>query len=220
MQIHLSEYQPSWPSSFATIAADLSHTFTPLPLHPHLKILHIGSTAVPTLLAKPIIDILILIPLPLFQKHIILQQFRGALFQAGYHYIGTGGVAERWSFKLNPQDPRLQPKRTERNVYVAPEGGMVNRSCVALRDTLRVHADLREEYAKVKMQAAGIGIGKEGEGEGLVEYDNVMQYSDKKNGVVRRVLKRAGWSDEEVDVKERMAVRDWPREDEGGFFQI
>lgn len=90
---------------------------------------------------------------------------------------------------------------------------MVHRNYLALRDTLRVDEELRDEYARVKMQAAG-------EGEGVVVYDNVMQYASRKNGVVRKILKRAGWTDEEVDVKEGMAVRDWPREEGGGFFEI
>lgn len=221
MQIHLSEYQPSWPADFASIKAELTHDLSPLTPH-LLAIEHIGSTAVPALLAKPIIDILILIPGTSFAKHIVLQQFRGALAhgekQGGYHHIGTGGVDGRWSFKLRPADPHLYPNRVERNVYVAPEGGMVHRNYIALRDTLRVDGDLRDEYAEVKVKAAGM---REGEGEGqegtVVVYDNVMQYAHRKNGVVRRILKKAGWTDEEVDEKEAMAVRDWPRERGGGF---
>lgn len=79
--------------------------------------------------------------------------------------------------------------------------------------------DLRDEYAEAKIKAAGMrvgeGEGQEGEGT-VVVYDNVMQYAHRKNAVVRRILKRAGWTDEEVDEKEAMAVRDWPREGGGG----
>lgn len=82
--------------------------------------------------------------------------------------------------------------------------------------------DLRDEYAEVKVKAAGMRrVGEEGEGEGqegtVVVYDNVMQYAHRKDAVVRRILKKAGWTDEEVDEKEAMAVRDWPREGGGGF---
>ena len=84
----------------------------------------------------------------------------------------------------------------------------MHRNYLALRDTLRQEKELRDEYAEVKMEAAGEGV----------VYDNVMQYASRKNGVVRKILKSAGWSDEEVDVKEEMAVRDWPRE--GGGFEI
>ena len=41
--------------------------------------------------------------------------------------------------------------------------------------------------------------------------DNVLQYATKKNGVVRKILRKAGWSEEEIDEKEKQAVTDWPR---------
>ena len=72
------------------------------------------------------------------------------------------------------------------------------RSVRALRDTLRVDEGLRDEYARVKVEASG------------GSYANVMQYSTKKNDVVRKILRRAGWSEEEVDEKEAQAVKDWP----------
>ena len=118
--------------------------------------------------------------------------------QGGYHYIGDGGVQGRWSFKLCPGSPGLQ--RVERHVYVAAEGSLPHRNYVAVRDTLRGDGALREEYAAVKVEAAGAGA-----------YDNVMQYATRKNGVVRKILRRAGWSEEEVDAKEAQAVKDWPR---------
>ena len=75
----------------------------------------------------------------------------------------------------------------------------MQRSCVALRDTLRAEPGLRVEYGRVKLEASG------------GECRNIMQYATKKNGVVRKILRKAGWSEEDIDEKEAQAVKDWPR---------
>ena len=53
MKIHLSYYQAAWPDQFEALKTELQHILRPL--HPAIE--HIGSTAVPGLAAKPIIDI-------------------------------------------------------------------------------------------------------------------------------------------------------------------
>ena len=75
---------------------------------------------------------------------------------------------------------------------------MPHRNYLALRDTLRREPALRDEYGAVKLEAS------------KSEYDNVMQYAAKKNDVVRKILRKAGWSEEEIDDKESQAVKDWP----------
>lgn len=198
MEIWIYEYQPTWPSSFETIKAELTHDLSLYHIT-YLSIEHVGSTAVPGLIGKNIIDILIVIPAPNF-KHVILQQFKGALMhgekQGGYYYLGSGGVQGRWSFKLHPGHPDLQ--RVERHVYVAAEGSMVHRNYLALRDTLRQDPELRDAYGAVKLEASG------------GEYRNIMQYATRKNGIVRKILRKAGWSEDEIDEKEAQAVKDWP----------
>lgn len=117
--------------------------------------------------------------------------------QGGYYCLGNGGVQGRWSFKLHPGDAGLE--RVERHVYVAAEGSVPQRNYLAVRDTLREEPVLRGEYGAVKLEASG------------GEYDNVMQYATKKNDIIRKILRKAGWSEEEIDVKESQAVKDWPR---------
>ena len=87
-----------------------------------------------------------------------------------------------------------------RNVYVVAEGSLPLRSCLALRETLRVNEGLREEYARLKMDLA------------QREYDNVMQYATLKNPVINKVLREAGWSEADIDEKEGESVKDWPKE--------
>lgn len=199
MEIWIYEYQPTWPSAFHTIKAELASDLA-LAHIPYLSINHVGSTAVPGLMAKNIIDILIVVPRADFQPA-LLQRFKRALMlgqkQGGYHCLGDGGVQGRWSFKLQPGDPDVA--RVERHVYVAAEGSMPHRSYFALRDTLRQEPGLRDEYGAVKLEASA------------GEYQNIMQYATKKNDIIRKILRKAGWSEEEIDEKEAQAVKDWPR---------
>lgn len=58
VEIKLREYDPSWPSEFATHARVIARVLG----ETALRIEHIGSTSVPDLAAKPIIDILVVVP--------------------------------------------------------------------------------------------------------------------------------------------------------------
>ncbi|MCJ1275689.1 hypothetical protein MMC21_003492 [Puttea exsequens] len=195
MEVIISPYQEEWPRQFESIKAELAGDLSDEGL-PYTSIEHIGSTSVHGLAAKPIIDLLIVIPAEKFDP-ILLDRFKEALMwgkrQGGYHYNGDGGVQGRWSFKLWNKEPL-------RHVYVVSDGGLPLRTCLALRDTLRSHEDLRKEYAEVKIALAED------------EYENIMQYSTQKNGIVRKILTQAGWTQEEIDEKERQSVKDWPTE--------
>ncbi len=195
MEITISAYDAEWPAQFEAIKGELASDLAEEGI-PFLSIEHVGSTSIHGLAAKPIIDILIVIPSADFNL-LRLQEFKDALGwgarQGGYHYIGDGGVKGRWSFKLCDVEPA-------RNVYVVAEGSLPLRSCLALRETLRANEELREEYARLKMGLAQI------------EYDNVMQYATLKNPVIRKILREAGWSEADIDEKEKQSVQDWPRE--------
>ena len=195
MEITISAYDAEWPAQFEAIKDELASDLAEEGIR-FLSIEHIGSTSIPGLAAKPIIDILIVIPSADFNPF-RLQEVKDALGwgprQGGYHYIGDGGVKGRWSFKLYDVEPA-------RNVYVVAEGSLPLRSCLALRETLRANEGLREEYARLKMSLA------------QTEYDNVMQYATLKNPFIRRILREAGWSEADIDEKERQSVQDWPRE--------
>ena len=195
MEITISAYDAEWPAQFEAIKDELAQDLAEEGI-PVLSIEHVGSTSVPGLVAKPIIDILIVIHSADFTMP-RLQEVKDALGwgarQGGYHYIGDGGVKGRWSFKLYDVEP-------VRNVYVVAEGSLPLRSCLALRDTLRVNEGLREEYGRLKM-----GLARR-------EYDNIMQYATLKNPVINKILREAGWSEADIDRKEGQFVKDWPRE--------
>ena len=203
----MAEYDDTWKVKFEMIkeqlAADLAAADASF-----ISIIHIGSTAIPNLNAKNIIDILITIhPTDFCDEENILPQFRDALrdgeHQAGYSYIGNGGFRERWSFKLGVRylfDGT--PAIPLRNVYVVPDGGIHHRSTVTLRDALRSPAnqDLKDEYGRLKWAL------KSDED----SFSDIMQYSMRKDVMVRKILRRSGWTEEMVDEKEAMRETNWP----------
>lgn len=197
MEVIVTCPDAQWPQQFEAIKAELEGDLKDEDV-PYLNIEHIGSTSIPDLPAKPIIDVLITI-IPTDFNTETLDKFKEAISwgprQGGYHYIGSGGVQGRWSFKLYG-DIELQ-----RNVYVMPEDdGLVLRSYRALKETLMGDQELREEYGRLKLELSA------------QEHGTIMQYAAKKRPVIRKILKRAGWTDEMVDEQEGMSVTDWPSE--------
>jgi GrpB-like predicted nucleotidyltransferase (UPF0157 family) len=188
MDITVIPYLPAWPEQFEAIKSALASDLA-LYTAEYISIEHVGSTSVPGLAAKPIIDIAIVIADP--------SKFEGIKYaltwgerQGGYRYIGTGGVDGRWSFKLHNILP-------QRNLYVVLQDSMSLRSYLDLRETLRVDKALRDEYGALKMELA------------KQEWSDVMEYATAKNGMVRKILQKAGWTHDEIDEKERRAVKGW-----------
>ena len=164
------DYDPQWPEVFATIHDVLTEALLDVPV---VGIEHIGSTSVPGLAAKPIIDVDV----------IVRRQFVGraidALQTAGYEPLGDLGITDRFALRAPTGAPR-------QNVYVTVEGCLSVRNHLGLRDVLRSDASLRDEYAAVKLQMAGATT-------------DIDVYLDGKTAVVRRILQRAGLSAAELD---------------------
>ena len=99
---------------------------------------------------------------------------------------------------MKHSDRELKP---ERNVYVIAEDvveGMLSvkgyrdlRACLMKEE----NRDLFDEYAECKLKMVEEGVS-----------DNV-EYGQRKNAVVRKVLQRAGWSEKEIDMKEGLDTR-------------
>ena len=110
-------------------------------LGPDANIHHIGSTAVPGLAAKPIIDILVAVPsVERLDSQII--DFRAL----GYEPRGENGIPGRRYFVKGT------PERTH-HVHAFRSGSHDVRRHLALRDFLRANDEVRDAYAVVKRRA-------------------------------------------------------------------
>ena len=142
----LLPYQDHWPASFAAIAAELSTCLSGL----SVKVYHVGSTAVPGLGAKDIIDIDLEYPpdLPLVE----IQQRLATL---GYQHHGDQGIPQREVFKRKARrkdHPILD--QTTHHLYACPTGSRELTRHLKFRDHLRQHPRDREAYEHLKQEIA------------------------------------------------------------------
>src|SRR3972149_1448101 len=108
-----------------------------------IAIEHVGSTSVPGLCAKPVIDIAIGVTDLLTGKECI-----GPLSNLGYEYKGDAGISGRHFFaKGNPEN------RTH-YVHVEPLNGVLWRNHILFRDYLRCHPDEAATYGQLKRALA------------------------------------------------------------------
>jgi len=133
----LVDYNPLWPRAFAEEAARMRSALGPLAL----AIEHYGSTAVPNLRAKPIIDLLIGVA---DLDHGM--QMIEPMTSLGYDYAGNQGTPESHIFG------RGQPRT--HLVHVVVHGGDQWMASLTFRDRLRTDADLRVEYQALKERLA------------------------------------------------------------------
>ena len=133
----LREYDARWPGLFAAEAARLRDACGALPV----SLEHIGSTAVPGLCAKPVLDILAGHP-PGARVESYVEPFR----RAGYEHRGDAGIPGRQFFR------RGRPRAY--HVHLVERGGALWREYLAFRDLLRADPVARHAYAEVKRDLA------------------------------------------------------------------
>jgi len=165
------DYDPAWPARFEELRAEYAAAMEAAGV-PVVAIEHVGSTSVPGLAAKPIIDCDIVV-----REDDVLAASE-VLTELGFTPLGELGVPLRWAFK----DPeRLAPT----NTYVIVEGCLSLRNHLALRAVLRNDPGLRDEYAALKRRAG-------------LEAANIDDYGQSKTQVVLKILAAAGLPESDI----------------------
>jgi GrpB-like predicted nucleotidyltransferase (UPF0157 family) len=162
--IEVVEYRASWPGRFAELRAAYSAALDDAAV-PH-RIEHVGSTSVPGLAAKPVIDVDVVVD---------AEQVRAAaraLGTIGFESRGDLGIPGREAFRT---PDRFAPS----NTYVVVDGSLALRNHLAVRDVLRSDEALRHEYADVKRLAARAAA-------------DIDDYLERKSAVLERILRAAG----------------------------
>jgi GrpB-like predicted nucleotidyltransferase (UPF0157 family) len=149
--IEIVPYSGDWPAEFAAVAAVLRSALGNLAA----RIDHIGSTSVPGLAAKDIIDVQITIPADLDFVRI-----EAAMASAGYiqrHGIcydhrppGVNGAEVEWEKRLFGPPAPSRPA----NLHVRQAGRANQRYALLFRDYLRSHPAAAAAYAEVKRRLA------------------------------------------------------------------
>jgi len=136
-RVRVVPYDPRWPDLFQAELERLTAALLPLVA----TIEHIGSTAVPGLAAKPVLDIL-----AGYDDPELLQEFIVRFEAAGYEHRGEQGIPGREFFRRgNPRSYHVHFTRTGNLFWLRHLG---------FRDLLRVDPALRDAYADLKHQLA------------------------------------------------------------------
>ncbi len=140
-QIHIEPHNPKWHYLYEKEVRYLKQ----LQELSCLKFEHIGSTSIPNIKAKPIIDILIGIELMPVSDDII-----EALQKAGYIYMQDGSVADRRYF--------VKRSEVNYNIQIVVYGGRIWTDDLLFRDYLIEKPCKAIEYQRVKEQIIESGI--------------------------------------------------------------
>jgi GrpB-like predicted nucleotidyltransferase (UPF0157 family) len=167
-------YDPEWPRIFEALREVYLHALGELAI----AVEHVGSTSVPGLAAKPIIDIDVVIQLrddlPSVVKRLAL---------LGYRHQGDIGVPRREAFARDGADdvPRDGSGRSwpAHNLYVCALNCSELRRHLMFRDWLRGNPAVAAEYDRLKRRLADI------------YRDDRESYTDAKTDFIKAALKRA-----------------------------
>ncbi len=132
----IQEYDPNWANKFEEVKGNLLKVFG----SKALAIEHVGSTSIPGMKAKPIIDALVIV-----SKMESFEKERKEMNQLGYqdenNYIGPDTVL---FFKTADDERKVE------NIHVCVEGSHKATQFVIMRDYFRSHPEKAKEYSDLK----------------------------------------------------------------------
>lgn len=142
----IEDYNPLWPGRFESIRSEIAAALDGL----FAAIEHVGSTAVPGLAAKPVIDVDVLLNEADNLPHVIQK-----LAPLGYGHQGNLGIAGREAFQTPPD-------AFPHHLYVCPPDSGEYQRHIAFRDYLRGYPLVAADYAALKRElAAKYGVDRE-----------------------------------------------------------
>jgi GrpB-like predicted nucleotidyltransferase (UPF0157 family) len=168
--IKVVPYDPAWPTMYDRERQRIGAALGDRALEIH----HIGSTSVPGLAAKPIIDILLVVEACADDPAYIPD-----LEAAGY--VLRIREPDESDLLFTGTEPHRVFKGSEidLNLHVWSKGSAEIERNLLFRDWLRANDDDCDLYQRVKLELAG------------QNWDNVQQYADAKTDVIEAIRQRA-----------------------------
>lgn len=157
-------YDATWPALFRSLEQRLQA----LLVSREAVIQHVGSTAVPGLAAKPILDIDVVVP-----SSFDIPDAVRCLESGGYIHRGDLGIPGREALDAPPDLPY-------HHLYVVASGTKPHLDHVLLRDHLRSHPDAAERYGRRKLEVAH-----------LITAESRQAYMEAKASIVEELLAAA-----------------------------
>ena len=131
----VEKYNPKWVEQFLAIKEFLEKNTTE-----YISIEHVGSTSIPGMNAKPIIDIDIVV-----EDAAQFQQLKEELSKIGYVHEGDRGIPGREAF-----DHENVPLSIDHHLYVCAKDNAELKRHLKFRDKLRATPELVNEYNRIK----------------------------------------------------------------------
>ena len=171
MKVVVRDYDPQWARDFET----LCDRIWPAVQDFALAIEHVGSTAVPGLAAKPIIDLDVIV-----RSHEGVLMAVERLTAIDYAYRGNLGIEGREAFRAAVNEPA-------HNLYVCRGDSLALRDHLVFRDYLRAHPETADAYARLKRDLA------------RQFHDDIDLYAQSKTNFITGILEAAGISRSRID---------------------
>ena len=168
--IFLADYDHAWPALFEEERARLEEAIGEWAV----AIEHVGSTSIPGIAAKPVIDIAVgVLDIREGYKTIF------PLSKLGYRCMGEGGIPERLYFKKpwnseSLRSPGSVPRTHQIHMYETTNPEWERH--LIFRDYLRGHPDVRDEYEALKRHLA------------VKHAEDIEAYANAKSDFVSRIL--------------------------------
>ncbi|GAB4554703.1 MAG: GrpB family protein [Phycisphaerales bacterium] len=166
--VRLIEYAPTWPEAFRAMKREVEGVLAD---RGHVETEHIGSTSVPGMPSKPMIDLMT--GLERLDQH---EACIEPLESLGYVYKGEFGLPGRHFFVMG------EPATA--HLHLVEHGSHFWRLNLFFRSILRDDPSARERYLAVKRELAD------------KHADSRPDYTAGKDGIIKSLLREAGWTED------------------------
>jgi len=141
----IAKYTSKWINDFQELKCEIENSLVGL----DCTLEHIGSTSVPNLDSKPIIDIDII-----YSKEVEFDKIKLSLEKIGYFHNGNQGIDERDVFKRNSGTTNEILDKIKHHLYVCPFDSKALERHILSRNFLRANSWARAKYQEMKYEIA------------------------------------------------------------------
>lgn len=141
----IEKYTSNWIKHFESLKSEIEKGLHGL----HFTIEHVGSTSVPNLDSKPIIDIDII-----YAQRLDFEEIKSGLLKIGYYHNGNQGIEDRDVFKRNNELKDEILDKITHHLYVCPTNSKALERHILSRNFLTNNDWARLEYQQMKYELA------------------------------------------------------------------